>query len=127
VKFNGTAPEPKKLEVTKDKEVCGIGGELRRGPGGRRGRRPQERRGGDHQHHQGQGDGHERGRCSIRRAASTAARVILTPANAPEIKNSDGILHNIHTYSEKNPPINRAQPKFKKVIKEKFASRRCSR
>jgi hypothetical protein len=37
-----------------------------------------------------------------------------------EIKNSDGILHNIHTYSEKNAPINRAQPKFKKVIKETF-------
>ena len=28
----------------------------------------------------------------------------------------DGILHNIHTYSEKNPPLNRAQPKFKKTI-----------
>ena len=37
-----------------------------------------------------------------------------------EIKNSDGILHNIHTYSKDNPPVNRAQPKFKKTIKETF-------
>jgi plastocyanin len=37
-----------------------------------------------------------------------------------DIKNSDGILHNIHTYSSANPSINKAQPKFKKVMTEKF-------
>jgi len=37
-----------------------------------------------------------------------------------DIKNSDDILHNIHTYSTANPPINKAQPKFKKVMTEKF-------
>jgi len=37
-----------------------------------------------------------------------------------DIVNSDGILHNIHTYGQKNPPLNRAQPKFKKTITEKF-------
>ena len=37
-----------------------------------------------------------------------------------EILNSDGILHNIHTYSEKNPSINKAQPRFKKVMTETF-------
>lgn len=37
-----------------------------------------------------------------------------------DIKNSDGILHNIHTYSTANPSINKAQPKFKKVMTEKF-------
>ena len=37
-----------------------------------------------------------------------------------EIKNSDGILHNIHTYSTANPSINKAQPKFKKTMTEKF-------
>ena len=30
-----------------------------------------------------------------------------------ELKNSDDILHNIHTYSTANPAINKAQPKFK--------------
>jgi len=37
-----------------------------------------------------------------------------------EILNPDRILHNIHTYSEKNPPINRAMPKFKKTLTVKF-------
>ncbi len=43
----------------------------------------------------------------------------MTPGEI-EIKNSDDILHNIHTYSTANPPINKAQPKFKKVMTEKF-------
>ena len=33
-----------------------------------------------------------------------------------EIKNPDGILHNIHSYSETNDPFNLAQPKFKKTL-----------
>ncbi len=45
--------------------------------------------------------------------------VAMTPGEI-DIKNSDGILHNIHTYSSANPAINKAQPKFKKVMTEKF-------
>ena len=45
--------------------------------------------------------------------------VAMTPGEI-EIKNSDDILHNIHTYSTANPSINKAQPKFKKVMMEKF-------
>ncbi|MBI2157679.1 MAG: hypothetical protein HYU26_12370 [Candidatus Rokubacteria bacterium] len=45
--------------------------------------------------------------------------VVMTPGEI-EIKNSDGILHNIHTYSTANASINKAQPKFKKVMTEKF-------
>ncbi len=45
--------------------------------------------------------------------------VVMTPGEI-DIKNSDDILHNIHTYSSANPPINKAQPKFKKVMTEKF-------
>ncbi|MBI2493577.1 MAG: hypothetical protein HYV94_15985 [Candidatus Rokubacteria bacterium] len=45
--------------------------------------------------------------------------VLMTPGEI-EIKNSDGILHNIHTYSTANASINKAQPKFKKVMTEKF-------
>ncbi len=37
-----------------------------------------------------------------------------------DILNSDGILHNIHTFSTANPTLNKAQPKFKKVMTEKF-------
>ena len=50
-----------------------------------------------------------------------APHVLLVPAGATvDIKNSDGILHNIHTYSEKNPAFNTAQPKFKTVISKTF-------
>jgi plastocyanin len=34
--------------------------------------------------------------------------------------NSDGILHNLHTYSTANPSVNKAQPKFKKTMTERF-------
>lgn len=48
--------------------------------------------------------------------------VLVVPAGATvKIKNSDGILHNVHTFSEKNTPFNRAQPKYLKEISEKFA------
>src|SRR6185295_15093029 len=50
-----------------------------------------------------------------------APHIVLMKAGGDlDIQNSDGILHNIHTYSEKNPPLNRAQPKFKKVMTESF-------
>jgi plastocyanin len=45
--------------------------------------------------------------------------VVMQPGEI-EIKNSDDILHNIHTYSTANPAINKAQPKFKKTMTEKF-------
>ena len=48
-------------------------------------------------------------------------RVQIVPAGAPvDIVNSDGILHNIHTFPKNNTPFNKAQPKFKKVMTEKF-------
>jgi plastocyanin len=43
----------------------------------------------------------------------------MTPGEI-DILNSDGILHNIHTFSTANSPINKAQPKFKKTMTEKF-------
>jgi len=38
-----------------------------------------------------------------------------------EILNSDDILHNVHSFSEKNGPFNRAQPKYRRKIAETFA------
>ena len=37
-----------------------------------------------------------------------------------EVLNSDGILHNLHTYSTLNEQINKAQPKFKKEMTVSF-------
>jgi len=47
--------------------------------------------------------------------------VLVIPVGASvKIRNSDGILHNVHTFSDKNAPFNRAQPKYLKQISEKF-------
>ena len=44
--------------------------------------------------------------------------VLIVPVNKQiKILNSDGILHNIHTYCKLNPPMNIAQPRFKKKLK----------
>lgn len=49
--------------------------------------------------------------------------VLLVPAGATvEILNNDGILHNIHTTSTKNPAFNKAQPKFMKKMPAKFTA-----
>jgi hypothetical protein len=45
--------------------------------------------------------------------------VVMAPGEL-EVKNSDDILHNLHTYSTANPSINKAQPKFKKTMMEKL-------
>ncbi len=49
--------------------------------------------------------------------------VSIVPINvAVEILNPDGILHNIHTYSKKNPPFNKSQPQFKKKMTTTFTA-----
>lgn len=47
--------------------------------------------------------------------------VTIVPEGAEcTILNNDGILHNLHTFSEANSPVNIAQPKFKKKITQTF-------
>ena len=47
--------------------------------------------------------------------------VVIVPVGATlEIKNSDPTMHNVHTFSIENDPINRAQPKAGSVISTKF-------
>jgi plastocyanin len=120
VKLQGTAPAPKAVEVTKDKEVCGTheikSEDLEVGAGG----------------------GVANAVVSItnitkgkpmgpaeatldQKGCQYVPHVLLFPAGTTvKINNDDGILHNIHTYSTKNTPINMAQPKFKKTIEAKF-------
>jgi hypothetical protein len=47
-------------------------------------------------------------------------RVLGMQAGEVDILNSDGILHNVRTSSTANPPINKAQPRFKTVMTERF-------
>lgn len=121
VKFVGTPPTPEEITVTKDAAVCG--------------KTKKE----DESLIVGPNKGIQNVVVSItdiqkgKKMAETdttldqkdcryTPHVVLLPAGAElKILNSDGILHNIHTYSTKNPSFNRAQPKFKKEMDEKFA------
>lgn len=47
--------------------------------------------------------------------------VQLLPVNTPlQVLNNDGILHNFHTFSRKNNPVNMSQPKFRKKMEITF-------
>jgi plastocyanin len=110
---------PGKLPVGKDKEVCGdakqdpallVGGD------------------GGVQNAVIQIAGLRQGRAPAKEAELDQVKceyvphVLVVPTGATvKIKNSDGILHNVHTLSKENSPFNRAQPKFMKEISETFA------
>jgi plastocyanin len=118
VKYDGTAPAPKKVEVTKDKEVCGLKPHF------------------DEDLIVSSSGGIANAVVVLKDAKGTATpgqvkfdqkgcdyspHVLAFPAGSTvDIMNDDGILHNIHTYSKVNPPFNMAQPKFKKEIQQKI-------
>ncbi|WP_337288554.1 carboxypeptidase regulatory-like domain-containing protein [Candidatus Methylomirabilis sp.] len=121
IKFAGTPPVRKELQVTKDKEVCEkkqhLSWDLVVGPQ----------------------KGIENAVVSLidvskgekwaitkatvdQNACEYTPHVVVVPTGSTlDILNSDGILHNVHTYSKANPSINKAQPKFKKVLPVQFA------
>lgn len=120
VKFAGAPPARKEIQVTKDKEICGkethLSWDLIVGPN----------------------KGIENAVVSLmdvkkgkkwtitkvtldQNGCVYKPHVAVVPTGATvDILNSDGILHNIHTYSTANPPFNKAQPKFKKVLTAEF-------
>ena len=118
VKYKGTPPAPAKLDVNKDTEVCGTEQKMSRElvvaadggiqyavvsiPGIAKGK------------------AFPTGNSTLdQKGCEYQPHIVLMPAGGSiDIINSDGILHNIHTYSDKNPPLNRAQPKFKKTMTE---------
>ncbi len=119
VKFAGTPPPPKVTKVNKDNEACGAekrSEELVVGPAkgvrwavvsvaGAKGPAPKA----------------EKKPVLDQKTCQFSPHVLLVPAGAEvDILNPDGVLHNIHTFSKVNPSINKAQPKFKKVMTEKF-------
>ena len=121
VKLQGAAPAAKLVDVTKDKEVCGAHGDLKA-----------------EDLVVGANNGVANAVVSIVTIAKGKAIEAATPSldqngckyvphvlafpagSTVKILNSDGILHNIHTYSTKNPSVNLAQPKFKKEVTTKL-------
>jgi len=120
ISFAGDPPAKKKLDVTKDKEVCGktelydeslvVGSDkgvknvVVTVVGAKGGKFASQKATLD------------------QKGCTYTPRVVVVPTTGElDILNSDGILHNIHTYGTANPAINKAQPKFKKVLTEKFS------
>lgn len=119
VKFKGNAPAPKKLEVSKDTEVCGktpkmdqslivsdgnlanavvMITDIKKGKKVDTKEVTLDQKGCEYQPH-----------------------VLAFPAGSTvKILNPDGILHNVHSYSKVNSPFNVAQPKFKKTLEQKI-------
>ncbi len=119
VKFAGTAPEPKPIEVTKDTAVCAKTPKF------------------EESLVVGEGNGLKNVVVSITNISSGkefgdamaldqkecvyTPHITLTQVGTElAILNNDGILHNIHSYSEANPAFNQAQPKFRKKLKKTF-------
>ncbi len=121
VKFKGEAPAQEVLDVNKDKKVCAVGekksNELVVGADGG------IRYAVVSLTNISKGKAFPEGESILDQAGCEYLPYIVIVPTGSElvIKNSDGILHNIHTYSDKNKAVNRAQPKFKKKIKESFA------
>jgi plastocyanin len=119
VKFKGTAPAPKKLEVSKDKEVCGkspkVDQSLVVNNGNlanavvtitdiKTGKKIDTKK-----------------VTLDQKECEYHPHVLAFPAGTTvEILNPDGILHNVHSYSKVNSPFNMAQPKFKKTLDVKI-------
>jgi plastocyanin len=56
------------------------------------------------------------------RGCKFVPHVVVVPAGKPlKVLNNDGILHNVHTFPQKNAAINVAQPGFKKTMDATFA------
>jgi plastocyanin len=119
VTYEGTAPPPQKIDVTKDPEVCGkdkTSPNLLVGQGGgianvvvvvnaTKGKKLEV---------PAQNPSFDQKTCEFH------PHVLAFPAGSTiDVTNSDGILHNIHTTSTVNPSQNQAQPKFKQKIQIK--------
>lgn len=119
VKFVGTAPAPKKLEVSKDKEACKgaktdqslvvSGGNLVNAVVSitdiKTGKKI---------------DVSNKIKLDQKECEYHPHVLAFPVGTTVEIQNPDGILHNIHSYSKVNPPFNIAQPKFKKTVEVKI-------
>jgi hypothetical protein len=116
VTLNGTPPPPKTISVNKDSAVCGREKKLADVAVG-----PQH--------------GLADAVVSVPDAKGTlpASKAVLDQNGCEfhpdvlvmrpgelDILNSDGVLHNIHSFSRVNAPFNKAQPKFRKVLTEEI-------
>ncbi len=119
VTFKGDVPKPKKLKVTKDKRRCDKSPKFDESLVVKDGKLANvvvyiaDVKGGKKLE--------KKGVTLDQNGCVYQPHVLAVAAGADvTILNPDKVLHNIHTYSKVNKPMNRAQPKFKKKLKVKF-------
>lgn len=119
VKFKGTAPAPKKLDIGKDKEVCDKSPKVDQSLVVNNGNLANAvvtitdiKK----------GKKIELKKVTLDQNGCQYHPHVLafSAGSTVEILNPDGILHNIHSYSKVNNPFNMAQPKFKKTLDVKI-------
>ena len=122
VRYAGTAPAPAKIPVTKDQAVCGKATHVDESliVGADKGVMYVVVKVADPK------DGKKmtpaKKPALDQNGCKFVPHVEIVPAGAEiDIVNSDGILHNIHSFPKNNPPFNKAQPKFKNVMPATFA------
>ena len=116
VKVTGTAPAPKTVAVNKDVEVCGKEKKLVEvAVGGGNGL-------GDAVVSVTDAKGAKASKAAVldQKGCEFRPDVLVMSPGELKILNSDGVLHNIHTFSTANPAFNKAQPKLKKEMTEKL-------
>ena len=121
VKYAGTAPTPAKIQVTKDQAVCGKAEHIDESllVGADKGVKNVVVNIADPK------DGKKYTPAAKptldQNGCKFVPHVDIVPAGQEvTVVNSDGILHNIHTFPKNNPPFNKAQPKFKKEMPATF-------
>ena len=121
VKYAGTAPTPAKIQVTKDQAVCGKAEHINETllVGTDKGVKNVVVNISDPK------DGKKYTPAAKptldQNGCKFVPHVDIVPAGQEvTIVNSDGILHNIHTFPKNNAPFNKAQPKFKNEMPATF-------
>ncbi len=123
VQYEGTPPQPEKLTVTKDQQVCGSEPKLSQDlvVGSNKGIQNAvvflvDIKKGKAQEKPAKAPALDQKQCEYH------PHVQIFPAGSTlDILNSDDVLHNIKTESTVNSPINIAQPKFKRKVTQTIA------
>lgn len=118
VKYAGDPPALKKIPPTKDKKVCGKAPIYDESLMVDKATKGIQWAVVSVQGAKGKWDG--KGATLDQKGCMFRPHVLVAPPGKITVLNSDKILHNFHSYSKKNPPLNRAQPGFRKKMKVEF-------
>ena len=118
VKYAGDPPALKKIPPTKDKKVCGKAPIYDESLVVDKATKGIQWAVVSVQGAKGKWDG--KGATLDQKGCMFRPHVLVAPPGKITVLNSDKILHNFHSYSKKNPPLNRAQPGFRKKMKVEF-------